>query len=706
MEIIGAPVCATEVRCAGGRTTGTKRKGAGMLLLSVALPFFMLGLPPFAAGAASQGPVVIDRVGPVLVNQAGYNLGEAKRFTVPGARDGTPFRIRRLTAPAPGELRGTPGEVVYEGTVKDYSGYFTDFDPRSVHDEYVVEVDGHGDSHPFWIGDHLMERLSARLAYQFFIDVRGGTDVQRFDPRQVAGGGPSRDGGAYTLETVFQTLLYSSNPALFDRWTDELAPSSVPDLIALTLWHADFAHRFVDFNGPTGHRPYHLGYEGESLQSYDYQNTLDQLAAVVGSYHAFLHRYMDEATYREYRQLCLERWKEYDRHRVVRHWVKSEKWIDEGWQEFNEMGNAYGQSVFRNLFMYLAERDEPDGRPDEFLRYAQDAAADMVQNWDFANPRHTWLARNAEHITPQALAFFLLVAPEDAPEGTLQKLADWRDYILRRTDNLWHYRTHSDTEWAHPRSKEVGTVAGLGGSMFAAAHRLDDPRLREIGWSQVNFVFGLNPVAAHLSHMNPERLSTGGYWLGVERGWPDGYGFGAGRLRSVRGALDGSPLDPAFPYAPERFRGSADSPYWATEGWAATNRAWMSTVAFSTLGSHAVRVTNPVSGDLLRAAATGDSVRVELRAALNQDYGDPSDHSFRAFGGIERGWVEVRVNGDAPRRITVTETGPNTGLFAATVRLGGDGEPDERRLQVRSGDRVEFSYGYLGFQKLAFLDVR
>src|SRR5690606_9421115 len=141
------------------------------------------------------------------------------------------------------------------------------------------------------------------------------------------------------------------------------------------------------------------------------------------------------------------------------------------------MGNAYGQSVFRNLFMYLAERHEPDGEPEKYLRWAQAAARDVVERWDFSNPRHTWAMRNAEHVTPQALAFFLMVAPEEAPEGTRRKLEAWRDYVLARTDNLWHYRTHDDTEWAHPRSKEVGTVAGMGGALFAVGAVLDDPKL-------------------------------------------------------------------------------------------------------------------------------------------------------------------------------------------------------------------------------------
>ncbi len=216
----------------------------------------------------------------------------------------------------------------------------------------------------------------------------------------------------------------------------------------------------------------------------------------------------------------------YDRHKEVRYWVKSRKWIDEGRLEFNEQGSAFGQGLLRNLLMYLAEREEPDGQAARFLAYARSCAEDIIRSWDFGNPVHTWRARNAEHLTPQALALFLLVAPDQAPRGTKGKLSAWRDYIVSRTSNLWQYRTHDDNEWAHPKSKEVGTVAGMGGAAFAVAAVLDDPPLRAIGWSQVDFVFGRNPAAAHLGHKSRLRLAMDGFWDGVEVGWPHGYVFG------------------------------------------------------------------------------------------------------------------------------------------------------------------------------------
>ncbi|WP_229367747.1 hypothetical protein [Fibrisoma limi] len=649
--------------------------------------------------------------GKPFVNQAGYNLGEAKRFTVPGAADGTAFTVKEAGS----------GKVVYKGIIKDYVGYFTDFNPAGSTKEYIVSVPGHGESVPFWVADHLMEKVSTRLAYQFFIDVRGGYTTSLL-PSNVTGGGPSRDGGGHGLETVFEGLLYASNPALFDRWTKELRqygnkvypvvppddtePDSdhgeygerpyaeyrkMPDLIKLLLWHAEFAYNNVGYNGKAGGAYENLrdfdgtrvfGYQGQPMQSFDYQNLLDQLAATCAFYHAFLKPYLPEKTYRQYRATCLQRWEIYERQKEVRYWVNSKKWIDEGWREFNEMGNAYGQGLLRNLLMYEAERHEPNGGESaRFLKYAQDCATDIIKNWNFDNEWHTWAMRNAEHITPQALALFLMLEPEKCPVGTKEKLAAWADYIKRRSNNLWQYRTHSDTEWAHRKSKEIGTVCGLGGSLFAVAQVLNDPKLREIGWSQVNNVFGLNPSGCHLGNKSAARVALNGYWAGVEQGWPYIHSFGAGELAYCRGTIDGSPTNSGFPFNPDSASLSDRPNLYATEGWCLTNRAWMTSVTFSTFGSHVVRILNKQNQPITNAKP-GDVVTLELKAALNQDWTKPED-----------GYVLVTAGNTSATKVALTETGPNTGLFRAAYTI-----PDGSNL-------LTVSYGYLGFQKKAILTL-
>ncbi|MGB3849270.1 MAG: hypothetical protein WA958_04835 [Tunicatimonas sp.] len=622
-----------------------------------------------------------------IVNQSGYNLCEGKRFVCYGAEDGTPFSIIWAK-----DSTNEDAKSQYSGVIENFAGDFTDFNPITT-EEFVVSVPDYGVSHPFWIADHLIEGLSSRLAYEHFIDVRGSED-SKVSPASITGGGPSRDGGGQTLEALYEVLLYASNPALFNQWTTELRGMQTPDLIDLILWHAEFCYNNIDYKGGSSshlqiyefdyaERVRYFGFEDGEKQQFDRQNMLDQLAAVCAAYRPFLHPYLDEETFRKYRKACLDRWERYDRHQEVRYWTYSMKWIDEGYREFNEQGNAFGQGLLRNTMMYLCENNEPDGQPQKFLNYAHACATDIVDNWDLNSPWHTWALRNAEHITPQALAFYQLSVPDHPTEGVKEKLTDYRDYVYARTDNFWQYRKHSEEEWAHPKSKEVGTVSGLGGSFFAVAAVLDDPKLRAIGWSQVNFVFGLNPNEAHLSHRDSIREARNGYWKGVEEDWPFEEPRGTGMLGGVRGTLDGSPADGGFPYNPEHLYGGELDHYFHTEGWAISNRAWMSSIVFSTLGSHELRVMNQ-DRSLADTLNYGDVVTIELKAALNLNWNQR-----------ESGTVTVQVDEQAPFAVQVLETGENTGLFTGTLQLN---YPQKTRVRI--------SYGHFGFAKSTSLYMR
>ena len=615
------------------------------------------------------------------VNQLGYNLGESKRFVCYGAENGTPFQL----------INTATSKVVFEGEMLNNEGWFSGFNPTGSNVEYVIKVDGHGSSVPFLVADHLMETASSKLAYDFFVDARGFSNLETYDMAAVYGGGPTRDGGAYGLETIFEILQYASNPALFDNWKTELGDKKVADLIDLILWHAEFAYKYVDYNGPVKTRHGTLGYQGQPRMTYDYWNTLDQLAAVCAAYHSFLKPYLAEDTYQKYRKACLDNWEAYDRHKVVRFWTYSTKWVDEGFQEFNEMGNAYGQSVFRNLFMYETERHEKNGSPEKFLKYAQSGAADIIRNWDFNNPRHMWWIRNAEHITPQALSFFVLLAPDKAPDGTLKKLEAWALHMKQKSNNFWKYRKHSETEWAHPKTKELGGAPALGGSMFAIAHLLKDPELRALGWAQTDFVFGVNPVGTHLSNKSEARVKIDGYWDGVEKGWPQSHPHGYGELGKVRGTLDGSPLDSQFPIAEkvEAIEGKNEGRVfgknaYATEGWGISNRGWQATLTFSTLGSHKLKVFDGNFNKEISSVEPGQTITIQLNAALNIDR-----------NAIDKGWVLLQ-SGEKSEKIPLTETDVNTGIFTSTFKI-------PKNTQVNF---LELSYGFLGFEKKLKLEVK
>jgi hypothetical protein len=104
-----------------------------------------------------------------FVNQAGYNLGESKRFVCYGAPDNTHFKI----------IDTKTQQTVFEGRMLNNQGWFSGFNPVTSGDEYIVDVEGRGQSAPFWIADHLVEKVSSKLAYDFFADVRGYEDLDK-----------------------------------------------------------------------------------------------------------------------------------------------------------------------------------------------------------------------------------------------------------------------------------------------------------------------------------------------------------------------------------------------------------------------------------------------------------------------------------------------------------------------------------------------
>lgn len=210
---------------------------------------------------------------------------------------------------------------------------------------------------------------------------------------------------------------------------------------------------------------------------------------------------------------------------------------------------------------------------------------------------------------------------------------------------------------------------------------LNDSHLRAIGWSQVNFIFGCNPAGTHLSNKSGARVALGGYWAGVERGWPFQYVHGAGELGYTRGTLDGSPTNHAFPFNPDSAALSDSPDIYGTEGWAISNRGWMATLTFSTTGSHAVSIINS-SGRKIVEARTGETVMLQLMAALNTDWKKR-----------EQGWVLVKLDDKKPAKVWLTETGVNTGVFTAAYK-------------VPAGTRLTASYGYLGFEKVATLTIK
>jgi hypothetical protein len=121
---------------------------------------------------------------------------------------------------------------------------------------------------------------------------------------------------------------------------------------------------------------------------------------------------------------------------------------------------------------------------------------------------------------------------------------------------------------------------------------------------------------------------------------------------------------------------------YATEGWCVSNRGWEATVAFATLGTQQIKLYDADYKNEIIQANPGQTITIELKAALNQDWNK-----------AEKGWVEIR-NGTSPvLKLEVNETGTNTGLFTAKYKFPKGG----------NGAKTEVSYGYLGFERKATL---
>jgi hypothetical protein len=200
----------------------------------------------------------------------------------------------------------------------------------------------------------------------------------------------------------------------------------------------------------------------------------------------------------------------------------------------------------------------------------------------------------------------------------------------------------------------------------------------------VNFTFGLNPLGAHFSHKSKERIAIKGYWEDVENGWPQSHPNGYGMLGLVRGTLDGTPLDKDFPRNQSTdIKTSSDGVTdkiglnaYATEGWATSNRGWLSTLIFSSLHSIGLRIVN-TSGRTVKTASSNKLIQVELQAPLNVD---PYKKDIA--------WVEQTLEGGKTERIMLTETDTDSGIFRGV-------------LPPAKSKKVVVGYGYWGFRKEA-----
>lgn len=630
--------------------------------------------PTEATGCDWSPPGDPDDDQPVLVNQSGYNVDQAKRFTAPLAEDGATFTVEDAA-----------GAVRHEGTVTGGIGDFTDFRPEQT-GPYTVTVtgaNGTATSVPFGIGADWIERVSYRNAVGFMTDVRcyygdfaafvhGGTDGQN-----CSLGVAWRDSHQMSYELPTLIDLYLANPSAFEKITDPDAvyeglptelPADTPEIVRLIHWAVE-----VYLDAEVNH-------------------TLlkEQLAAFLAAY-PYLEQYIPRSVYERARDYLFPVWGEDAKNRYA--WHDYTAHTADLFQTYTQIGTGKGEfpvghSILPNLHMYeVAVRE---GRDDAgaYLTAARNQAAWIVENVDPADPAVTKGQRQGEYHLVTGLARFIAAYPDQAPAGTAEFVAAWAQVAVDRSDNLWDFRRYSDERWTIPSfsgggaedPNETGNVAGFPAAALAAAQVLgDDPlaaRLREIATAHVDDLFGRNPTGRHASHRGP--TEEWGF-EGVELGWYSEYQGGAGRLQGARGVLDGSPKNAHYPYHPEV--GNIGH----SEGWVTFNTAWNEALAWRAADASSVAVVD-ASGTALTEIPAGRTATVRLTAPLNLD---PAL--------LDTGEVVVRAGDGDPITLTVTQDGANATTSSSTL--------DPAALGAGPGDVVTVSYGYGAFAEQASVAV-
>ena len=103
------------------------------------------------------------------------------------------------------------------------------------------------------------------------------------------------------------------------------------------------------------------------------------------------------------------------------------------------------------------------------------------------------------------------------------------------------------------------------------------------------------------------------------------------------------------------------------------------------MGSQQIKFLDAPMTNIITEAKPGELITIELKAALNQDWNK-----------VDKGWVDIVYGNDIRNKLEVVETGANTGLFVAKLKIP----------QIIKSKTITVSYGYLGLGKTARINIR
>lgn len=636
---------------------------------------------------------------PVFVNQSGYNLTYPKRFTAPKAENGTNFQITREES----------SEILFQGKIVNKIGDFSGFMPVDP-GPYIIKVVGQpekGTSLPFSIGAYWLEKVSYNKAIEFMVDCRcWWGDARKYaptanDPDCPNRGVAWRDGVQYSFEVPSLIMMYLANPDVYT--TDRMPvqgpylglrhelPENTPEIIRLIYWGVDIFLR----------------------AKVDHALLKEQLAYFIYNY-PYYSDHIPRQVYEEAVSHLFEVWgkEEYDRFQDS-DWNMPEFYTvphtADLFQTYKIIGTSKGQfppghSIIPNLMMYEVAMRENYDNASRFFKAAYDQTQWLIKNLNWYNPKITKGQRQTEWVTITSLVYFLKQYPGEAPAGLKDKIKDWAQVMVSRSNNLWDFRKYSEERWVIPNIRppdhpshaqktgfnEPGNVAGLPAPLLAASMVIDDQklkqRLKEIAIAHFDNIFGRNPTGRHFSYDGVQDFE------GVELGWYKEYQGGAAQLQYVRGVLDGSPKETTYPFDP--YAGDPGH----TEGWVTFNTAWNVALAYLSIDDTNLELFD---GDFIQpkqqVSLKNDFqvIGVRLSAPLNLDYQNR-----------ESGNIQIRINNEKNVNLEVLECNPNSPDFRGVFKVENSKLIlSEKMMPIKAGDVIKVSYGYGYFQKSASIKI-
>lgn len=558
---------------------------------------FMLAILLSAVGApnlVAQGDPALGGQ-PLAVNQVGYESARPKRFTAPKAAEGTAFTVR----PAEG------GEALARGEIRGGIGDFSSFQPQDSLRHLVIEIEGESQSisDPFLVRSNLYQKQFWQAAVDFLIDSRSavGSHPSAF------GGCPWRDGNYYDAIIPSLVMFYLADRKGVDAmprqidWTADKKRMTSPDFVFIDKdpggkGFMTTVKTYYELEPPAADAPdvvklIHWGagiylanpktqdIMGDPGKLRIHQQTVEQMAYVIWPWPA-LKKWLPQSFYDQVRDFVFVNWGA--SLEISRWWDPKTYLTPEALTEKNPMAglmhpfkgrHAPGHSIVPNLLMHEVAKRE--GRSDAaiYLDAAVKQAEYCVKNLDWNDPRTTKGHRMSEHRTIPNLVWLLQKYPDKAPAGLKEKINEWVDVALSRSDNMWDYRRYDmQDHWSIPKVNDVGNLLSFPAIAAAASWEVEDPvkkaRLEQISIAAIDHVFGRNPRLAAA----PAKPEMG--FPEIERGWPKHHTENkCARLETCRGSISSAPGTEMFPFNPE-------GDYRHAEGWVNYGAAWCMSLVY------------------------------------------------------------------------------------------------------------------------------